>query len=325
MESSQREIQVMSELTYKSLKDFKMKKTILASAILLAGAANAAEVYNNEGTSVSLGGSFRGNVVIADSDNVKFQDAGSRFDIKAAKEISDGLKGFGQIEIKYSDSITDGNDVLYVNKAFVGLDHEVYGKFSLGKQLGLNDDLVMNDFSYETSTYLAQNASVGSNTQDQLKYTKSFDSASVVVGLIDQDTYAIGGTYDVAGLSLGVSYNIKNDVVATNGSDNSALILGAQYSLDALTVGAHYQAVEIDSADTSVVGIGATYQIGQARVWAMYDMLDGDVADDKGSLVSIGADYELIKDVKAYAEYQFDDNDVDGSDSTVFLGGRVYF
>ncbi|MFT7682984.1 MAG: putative porin [Moritella dasanensis] len=302
-----------------------MKKTILATAILLAGAANAAEVYNNEGTSVSLGGSFRGNVVIADSDNVVFQDAGSRFDIKAAKEIEDGLKAFGQMEIKYSDDITAGSDVLYINNAFVGLEHNVYGTVTLGKQLGLNDDLVMNDLSYETSTYLAQNADVGSDTQDQLKYVKSFESASVVVGLIDQDTYAIGGTYDVAGLELGVSYNIKNDVVATNGTDNTAIILGARYTLDALTLGAHYQAVDIENVDSSVYGIGAKYQIGQASVWGLYDVLDGDLDDDKGSLASIGADYELVKDVIAYAEYQFKDSDVDGSDSTVFLGGRVYF
>ncbi|NQZ92249.1 MAG: porin [Moritella sp.] len=303
-----------------------MKKTILATAILLAGAANAAEVYNNEGTSISLGGSFRGNVVIDNSDDVKFQDAGSRFDIKAVKDIADGVKAFGQIEIKYTnDDTTDIDDVLYVNKAFVGLEHDVYGTFVLGKQLGLNDDLVMNDFSYETSTYLAQASEVGSDTQDQLKYTKSFESASVVVGLIDQDTYSIGGTYDVAGLSLGVAYNIKNDVAATNGSDNSAIIVGAQYSMDALTVGAHYQATDIDDADKSVYGIGATYSLGLARAWVMLDILDGDNDSDEGSLVSIGADYEVVKDVKAYVEYQFDDNEVNGSDSKVFLGGRVYF
>ena len=157
-----------------------MKKTILATAILLAGAANAAEVYNNEGTTVSLGGSFRGHVVVNDSDNVKFEDAGSRFDIKTTKELDDGVKAFGQMEIKYKGA----GDTLYINNAYLGFEHDVYGKLVLGKKLGLNDDLVMNDFSYEAGAYYHQNAAAGSDTQDQLEYTKTFGGASVVVGLL---------------------------------------------------------------------------------------------------------------------------------------------
>ena len=182
-----------------------MKKTILASAILLAGAANAAEVYNNDDTTISLGGSFRGNVVIDSSDSVKFQDAGSRFDIKAVKNIEDGLKAFGHLEVKYSGS---NGDTLFMQKAIVGLEHDVYGTATLGKQMGLNDDLVMNDFSYENGVYNENNDLFGSDSEDQLKYAKSFGGASVVVSLMDQDTYAIGGTYEVAGLTLGGSYNI---------------------------------------------------------------------------------------------------------------------
>jgi len=322
-----------------------MKKTILASAILLAGAANAAEVYNNEGTSISLGGSFRGNVAIESSDDVKFQDAGSRFDIKAAKELDNGLKAFGELEVKYSGS---NGDTLYMQKAIVGLSHDVYGTATLGKQMGLNDDLVMNDFSYENGIYNEDNDLFGSNSEDQLKYSKSFSGATVVVSLMDQDTYAIGGTYEVAGLTLGGSYNIANDrtVKTTTTShthnpvtglpvetvtetsvttDNSTYILGAQYSLDALTLGVQYQASEVGSAKTSAYGIGAEYTLGQARVWAMYDILDGDAKSDEGSELVLGTDYELVKDVKAYVEFNISDNEVTGADETLWVGGRVYF
>ncbi|KXO13024.1 putative outer membrane protein [Moritella sp. JT01] len=298
-----------------------MKKTILATAILLAGAANAAEVYNNEGTSVSLGGSFRGHVLVNDKDNVKFEDAGSRFDIKASKELSEGVKAFGQMEIKYKD--VNSLDTLYINNAFVGFEHDVYGKLVLGKKLGLNDDLVMNDFSYENGVYNHQNAEAGSDTQDQLEYTKTFGGASVVVGLMDKDTYSIGGTYDVAGLSLGVAYNIKNDNAATNNSDNSALIVGAQYSLDALTLGAQYQTLEVDNVDTSAYGFGVHYALGQAGVYAMYDILE--VAKVDGSELVIGADYEIVKDVKTFIEFNSSDTDTTSSDQKVAIGGRVYF
>jgi predicted porin len=310
-----------------------MKKTILATAILLAGAANAAEVYNNEGTSVSLGGSFRGHVVIQDTDDVNkddvnFEDAGSRFDIKTTKELGDGLKAFGQMEIKYNGGAGEG-DTLYVNNAFLGLEDDVYGKLVLGKKLGLGDDLVMNDFSYEAGAYYHQDNAAGSGTEDQLEYSKTFGGATVVVGLIDQDTYALGGTYDVAGLSLGVAYTMANDQVTTAATtplvDNSSIIVGAQYSLDALTVGAQYQALDKDNKDTTAYGIGAQYSLGQASVYAMYDILEINNVD--GSDLVIGADYEIAKDVKTYAEFSSKDLDsnANGSDEKLIIGARVYF
>jgi len=313
-----------------------MKKTILATAILLAGAANAAEVYNDDTTSISLGGSFRGHVVVDNSDAVNFKDAGSRFDIKAAKTLDDGLKAFGSMEIKYTGDVvtldSDGEsgktDGLYINHAYVGLSHDVYGQVTLGKQLGLNDDLVMNDFSYENGVYKHQSGSVGSGSEDQLEYTKSFGSASVVVGLIDQDTYSIGGTYEVAGLSLGLAYNIANDRTGTVGTtalvDNSALIVGAQYSLDALTLGVQYQTIEVSDKETTAYGLGAHYALGQAGVYAMYDMLEVDNVD--GSEIVIGADYEIAKDVKTYVEFNSSDSDANASsEDTLWVGARVYF
>jgi predicted porin len=301
-----------------------MKKTILASAILLAGAANAAEVYNNEGTSISLGGSFRGHAVIDSTDSVNFEDAGSRFDIKAAKELDNGLKAFGQMEIKYTD--VDSLDTLYINNAFLGLEHDVYGKLVLGKKLGLNDDLVMNDFSYEAGAYYHEESAAGAGTEDQLEYTKTFGSASIVVGLIDQDTYALGGTYEVAGLSLGVAYTMKNDVVVAGQSyDNSSVIVGAQYALDALTLGVQYQTVEVSNVDTTAYGLGAHYALGQAGVYAMYDIVE--VGNDDGHDIVLGADYEIAKDVKTYVEFTSIDRDsnTNGSDETLKIGARVYF
>jgi len=310
-----------------------MKKTILATAILLAGAANAAEVYNNEGTSVSLGGSFRGHVAINSSDDVNFEDAGSRFDIKAAKELDNGLKAFGQMEIKYKD--VNSLDTLYVNNAFLGLEHDVYGKATLGKKLGLGDDLVMNDFSYENGAYYHQDNAAGSGTEDQLEYSKTFGGAKVVVGLINQDTYAIGGTYDVAGLSLGVAYTIANDQEGTVGTtalvDNSSLIVGAQYSLDALTLGVQYQTIEVADKERSAYGLGAHYSLGQAGVYAMYDILEGDAKSNEGSDLVIGADYEIAKDVKTYIEFASNDRDAatadqkKGSNEKLVIGARVYF
>ena len=293
-----------------------MKKTILASAILLAGAANAAEVYNNDGSSVTVGGSFRGHVAINSTDDVKFEDAGSRFDIQAAKVLGNGLTAIGVAEIKHNDFD------LYLNKSYVGLSDDTFGTATLGKQYGLNDDLVYNDFSYEAGVYNEDNATLGSDANNQLKYVKGFGGAQVVVSVMDQDTYALGGTYTVGGLQIGGSYNIANDRA---GFDNSTYIVGGQYTIDALTLGAKVIGTEVADEKSNVYGIGAKYAFGQASVYAMYDKLDGDLKAQEGHAIVAGADYAIADGVVAYAEFSSNEAGNADSDEGLLLGGRFYF
>ncbi len=315
-----------------------MKKTILASAILLvAGGVNAAEVYNNEGSSVTLGGSFRGNAVIDSEDSIAFKDAGSRFDIQATKELGNGLKVLGVAEIKYTDIEDATNNKvlrdngLYLNKSYVGLEHDVYGTLTIGQQYGLNDDLFYYDFSYmHGNIYQENNETLGNDANEQLKYVKSFAGATVVVSLMDQDTYAIGGEYEVAGLTVGATYNMANDRA---GFDNSNYVVSAKYSIDALTVGASYTASDVADKDTTAYGLGAQYALGQASVYAMYDKTEFDASDSDYSEFVLGADYELAEGVVAYAEYGYRDasdkaiaeEDITDSGSILYVGGRYYF
>ena len=315
-----------------------MKKTLLASAILLAGAANAAEVYNNDGSSVTVGGSFRGHVAINSTDDVKFKDAGSRFDIQAAKVLGNGLTAIGVAEIKHNDFD------LYLNKSYVGLASDTYGTATLGKQYGLNDDLVYNDFSYEAGVYNENNETLGSDANNQLKYVKGFGGAQVVVSVMDQDTYALGGTYTVGGLQIGGSYNIANDraeyknVTTTVDkvdfvtrektglvTDNSTYIVGAQYTIDALTLGAKVIGTDVADVKSNVYGIGAKYAFGQASVYAMYDKLDGDLKAQEGHAIVAGADYAIADGVVAYAEFSSNEAGNADSDEGLLLGGRFYF
>ncbi len=298
-----------------------MKKTILASAILLvAGAANAAEVYNNEGATVTLGGSFRGHAVVNDSDNVSFQDAGSRFDVKAAKELDNGLKAFGAAEIKYTDiedavKNDDRASGLYLNQAYVGLAHDVYGSVAVGQQLGLDDDLYYHDFSYVASN-------VGSNdATEQLKYANSFGAATVVASVMNQDAFAIGGVYEVAGLTVGADY-IYDD---NKNADTATYLLSAQYAIDALTVAATYGSTEVANVDNAFYGVGAKYALGQAGVYAMYD--SAEAGTKTATAIVVGADYELAEGVIAYAEFASKDADKPGesADEIAYIGGRFYF
>lgn len=316
-----------------------MKKTILASAILLAGAANAAEIYNAEGVTVNLGGSFRGTATFEKMDDITFQDAGSRFDLTVTKEVEEGVKAYGKFEVKQRDEEyldADGNakkdtDELYFNKSYVGLSHDLYGSLELGKQYGLNDGLYFYDISWaHGNAYLEDNDTLGNDSNDQLKYTKALGDAKVVVSFIDQDTYAFGGTYEAAGLVLGATYNIANDRDGSNGGtfDNSNYVVAASYTMDALYVGGQYTASEVEDKDITSYGIGATYTMGKAAVYGTYDSTEYDKVQDKDNTeIVVGASYWLTKGVITFAELSSTDLDKAGEDSNEALtvGARVYF
>jgi len=317
-----------------------MKKTLLASAILLAGTANAAEIYNNEGTVVNLDGSFRGELKIDASDDYKFQDGGSRFKVKASKDLGEGTKVFGKVEVKYNDASatfdgsklksktdvvkgTDGNektitvtqgikdavtnhDGLYFSNTYVGVENETYGTVTVGKQSAFDDDLYLYDYSYVYTQVGSQGA------RDQLKYAKSFGGAKVVASVMNQDVYAIGASYEVAGLTVGANY--------TGLDKDSETVVSAQYVMDAFSVGATYQLNDTDNKDSSNYGLGAQYEFGQTTAYVVFDSLEDDSTD-----AIVGAAYQFAENVKGYAELGSTKPDSGDSDENVTVGARFYF
>ena len=320
-----------------------MKKTILASAILLAGAANAAEIYNNEGATLSLNGSIRTNAVMSNESKAKditFQDSGSRFNIQAGQEIDAGSKAFGKIEVKRYGSADaaegESEDGLYFNKAYVGIESDAYGTFTIGKLLGFNDSLVKNDYTYDGGQYGHQNNDeLGNGTIDQAQYKKALGNATVIVAANDEDTYELGLEYKAAGLTVGFAYDVANDRTRTAGTgsplvDNSAYIFGARYVMNDLSVGVQYAGSEISGEDYKGYGIGVEYTMGQSRVYSVFDIMDNtDKAsvEDKGSEFMVGADYAIAKGVKTYAEFYSTNSEAQGKGSVekLILGARVYF
>ena len=147
-----------------------MKKTVIALAIAAfaaTGAANAATVYNQDGTKVELGGSariFLGKVG-HDFDNANFgksqrgdlKDDGSRIKVNASHTLDNGLSAFVGYETRFKDKqkenqegsgTTFGNIV--TNKLFVGFGFENVGKLSFGRQATTADDVLGDGLYYRS-------------------------------------------------------------------------------------------------------------------------------------------------------------------------------
>lgn len=89
-----------------------MKRNILAvviPALLAAGAANAAEIYNKDGNKLDLYGKVDGLHYFSDDKGSDGDQSYARFGFKGETQISDQLAGYGQWEYNIKVNNTEGN------------------------------------------------------------------------------------------------------------------------------------------------------------------------------------------------------------------------
>ncbi|CAM3679728.1 porin [Xenorhabdus thuongxuanensis] len=123
-----------------------MKRNVLAvviPALLVAGTANAAEIFNKDGNKLDLYGKVDVRHQIADK---KSGDDGDdsyvRLGIKGETQISDQLTGFGRWEYNIQSNRAEGKDETTKTRlAFAGLKFANYGSLDYGRNYGINYDI----------------------------------------------------------------------------------------------------------------------------------------------------------------------------------------
>ena len=138
-----------------------MKKTVIALAIAAfaaTGAANAATVYNQDGTKVELGGSariFLGK--LGKDQRGDLVNDGSRIKINATHTLDNGLSAFVGYETRFNGSQKEkqsgsntGFGNITTNKLFVGFGFENVGKLSFGRQATTSDDVLGDGLYYRS-------------------------------------------------------------------------------------------------------------------------------------------------------------------------------
>jgi len=172
--------------------------SLLVPALLVAGSASAAEVYNKDGNKLDLYG-------LVDGLHYFSNDAGSdgdqsyiRMGFKGETQISDQLTGYGQweyqVQANHAES-SDSGDNSFTRYGFAGLKFGDYGSFDYGRNNGvLYDVAAYTDMQpeFDGSTYGA----------DQFLFQRTNGVAtyrnSNFFGLVD-------------GLNFALQYQGKND------------------------------------------------------------------------------------------------------------------
>ncbi|HBD1474556.1 porin OmpC [Escherichia coli] len=122
-----------------------MKRKVLAMlvpALLVAGAANAAEVYNKDGNKLDLYGKVAGLHYFSDDAGSDGDMSYARIGFKGETQIADQFTGYGQWEYNLQANGTEGDgDNSATRLAFAGLVFGQNGTFDYGRNYGVVYDI----------------------------------------------------------------------------------------------------------------------------------------------------------------------------------------
>ena len=319
-----------------------MKKTLAALIVtaFAASAANAAVVYDNEGTKVELNGSLR--VIMEKADkkeydaanhstkksNSALRNAGSRFGITVKHNLDNDFYALGRVEFRFDDTTSrDKFGGVYAKRAYVGLGSKAIGELKFGRQLTIADDLTQaNDYDYG---FIPKKEYIPTEGTGVVRYDyKGIEglqlSANYNFGQKNNEkgkplnpgiknAYAVGALYTAGDLDARFAYGHTN--FETNASykhrvDGFLASLGYKFGDFTLTGDFGYAHVKFDDAKTNkfYVSPGFAYQVVPAsKVYGnyLYERVKGDVNKDKTHGFLLGADYKLHKQVVVFLEGKY--------------------
>lgn len=254
-----------------------MKKTALTmaiSSVLLAGGAQAATVYDQNGTKLEIGGRAQGMYYGTDDNGTEGDQSYFRLHVAGETKIDNELTAFGFAEYNLPVSGSD-NDELRL--AYAGIKHDRFGAFSYGRQDGLFTKAVNNytdvlpewggdGLGKDTEVFgtgrtngLAQYIYTYQGLTLGAQFTGNNDPQNADRSVMNgpnsawnsegsAEGFAVSANYDFdMGLSLGTAYNQagKTDEQAANaafGGDRDAKLygVGAKYAVGDLYLAATY-------------------------------------------------------------------------------------
>lgn len=316
-----------------------MKKTLAALIVgaFAASAANAAVVYNNEGTKVELGGRLS---IIAEQSSTTEDDQkqqhgalrnqGSRFHIKATHNLGDGFYAQGYLETRFvSDSIRSGADQfsdITTKYAYVTLGNKAFGEVKLGRAKTIADEIT----SAEDKEYGLLNSKKYIPTSgNTVGYT-----FNAIDGLVLGANYLLAQERGVDNTDYGTAFDVKSGEVVI-GKISNGIQVGAKYDANNIIVAIAYgrtnykdtNKTQTQSRNTTLLYQGKKQEVNGALASLGYRFsdlgllvsLDSGYAKtknykakhEKSYFVSPGFQYELMEDTNVYGNFKYERNSVD--------------
>lgn len=228
-----------------------MKRNLLAvviPALMFAGAANAAEMYNKDGNKVDIYGKVDVRHYIADKDSGEDGDASrARIGFKGETQINKDLVGFGRFEYEIRTSNTEGDTDSRARFAYAGFKFADFGSLDYGRNYGVIYDtnawtdvlpLWGGDSMAQTDVYMTSRTTgvLTYRNTDMFGYVDGLSFALQYQGKNNENTSNSRGTdhksQDIKangdGFGFSTAYNLGWGVTLGGGYSNSARTSGQQ-------------------------------------------------------------------------------------------------
>jgi outer membrane protein N len=271
-----------------------MKKTILAIAIpaLFASAANAAVVYDKDGTSFDIYGRVQANYYTDHNDADAELIGSSRLGWSGKIALNNTWSGIAktewQVASENSNNIQDRNDSSFkARHIYLGFDGSQYGKIIFGQtDTAFYDALeatdIFNEWGSSGNYYDGRQEGqiIYSNSYQgftgKLSYQTNDDTAVIVSDVGGQTVtdvfpnlkrnygFAAAAGYDFdfgLGLDAGYAFSDLENRLNGNSGDKEEWAIGAHYAINGFYFAGMYTEGEISSDNTSLGGKGHGYEL----------------------------------------------------------------
>ncbi|WP_049022335.1 porin OmpC, partial [Enterobacter ludwigii] len=182
--------------------------SLLVPALLVAGAANAAEIYNKDGNKLDLYGKVDGLHYFSDDKSNDGDQTYMRLGFKGETQVNDQLTGYGQWEYQIQGNTSESDNQSWTRVAFAGLKFADAGSFDYGRNYGV---------IYDVTSWTDVLPEFGGDTYGADNFLQS--RANGVATYRNQDFFGL-----VDGLNFALQYQGKNGSVSgENDSGRSTL------------------------------------------------------------------------------------------------------
>ncbi|PME52618.1 porin [Vibrio lentus] len=310
-----------------------MNKTMIAlavSAAALATGANAAELYNQDGTSLDMGGRAEARLSMKDG---KADDLSRvRLNFLGKVDIQDGLYGVGFYEGEFTTADskatdTDNGSDIDNRYTYAGLGG-TFGEVTYGKNdgaLGVITDFT--DIMAYHGNSAAYKVASADRADNMLSYKGQFQDLGVkasyrfsdriedkntgTISETDLDGYSLSGVYafGTSGFKLGAGYADQNE--GKNASKDEYMVAGS-YELNELyfaaTVVMGTDKDDSDKTDKTGYELAAAYTLDQTVFSTTYNKLEAETSGDKSDEadnLAVDATYYFKSNFRGYVSYNF--------------------
>lgn len=322
-----------------------MKKTLIAlsvSAAAMATGVNAAELYNQDGTSLEMGGRAEARLSMKDGDVA--DNSRIRLNFLGTQAINDNLYGVGFWEGEFTTNEQGGVDS-DVNKDSSNLDTRyayaglggAFGEVTYGKNdgaLGVITDFT--DIMAYAGNTAADKLAAADRSDNMLSYKGQFENLAVKASYRfadrveengaykdnGEDGYSLSAIYTLGdtGLDLGAGY--------ADQADANEYMLAASYTMSDLYFAGVFTDGEKEAdfkntVDYTGYELAGAYTLGQTVFTSTYNNAETN-GDTSANNFAIDASYYFKPNFRGYVSYNF--NLIDAGDkmgSTEFANHKA--